>query len=187
MQSPQPSRNSLKCEARINLGFIIDSSDSLVDSHPKVTAFMNLIITTYGRNGNMKLVNSTDVSSLKSNLSIPLMHTVGGLDKVLRQAQEVMLLPNSSMSVQGARKVLVLLTDGSTRNLRTREDPVDIADELRQYGFKIIVVGIGTSVDTREMAMVTGGSDKTFFVSQFDDLVDDDFVKAVQLKTCLGM
>ena len=45
-----------------------------------------------------------------------------------------------------AKKLLILLTDGTQSSASKSEDPSTIADELRQTGVELIVIGIGSHV-----------------------------------------
>ena len=93
---------------------------------------------------------------------------------------------NDGKSVNG--KLLVLITDGAQTVTPTSEDPALIARELRSDSrINVIVVGIGSGVDAKELEKIADGSENLFLAQDFKQLVSDAFVRRVQEKACKGM
>ena len=85
-------------------------------------------------------------------------------------------------------KLLVLLTDGSQTQSRNPEDPGVVAQEIRDEGIKLIVVGMGSSTDEAELLNIGGTAENVFSADNFNDLISDQFIGNVTKITCqLGM
>ena len=132
----------------------------------------------------IKFKDHTDITTFSNAVdAIPLMGSTTRIDKALRLTQSKMFTLES-----GARattpKVLILLTDGSQTKDAGAEDPGDIADELRQDGINVIVIGIGSGTDLKELSHMAGGVDNAFSAATFDELIGGDFIANIVEKTC---
>lgn len=114
---------------------------------------------------------------------IPLMGSTTRIDKAFRLAQSEMFL-ESNGARSGIAKLLILLTDGTQTQDSGAEDPGNIADELRNAGIKVIVIGIGKGTNQTELNHMAGGPDNAFSASSFDVLIGGDFVKKLSQKSC---
>jgi len=85
---------------------------------------------------------------------------------------------------QASKKLLILLTDGTQTASAGAEDPGDIAEELRQAGLPIIVIGIGADTDHAELDHMAGGAGSAVFASSFDELVGGKFIGKLLGKAC---
>ena len=147
-------------------------------------------VITFSHNSEHSIMfkDHTDLASFNTAVDdIPLMGFTTRIDRALRLTQSEMFTTAS-----GARtntpKILILLTDGSQTQGDDAEDPGDIAEELRQAGINVIVIGIGAGTDFKELAHMAGGADNTFSATSFDELVGGDFIKKLKEKTCeVGM
>ena len=64
------------------------------------------------------------------------------------------------------------------------EDPAAIADELRDVGISLIVVGIGAGTNDTELSRIAGGPDNAFTAASFEELVGGEFVGQLTEKSC---
>lgn len=134
----------------------------------------------------IKLNDHTDITSFGAAVdAIPLMGSITRIDKALRLTQNEFFKPSNGAR-QGLTKVLILLTDGSQTQTPDAEDPAAIAEEVRKSGVNLIVVGMGSGVNPKELSQLAGGDDKAFTATSFDQLFTDSFLKSVQEKTCEG-
>lgn len=115
---------------------------------------------------------------------IPLMGYQTRIDKALQQAKTEMFSRQN-----GARdnvpKILILLTDGSQTG-RGSIDPVIPAEELRKTGVFIVVIAIGSQTDMKECKSIAGNNGIYHFVSSFDELISENFIKYVAFSICPG-
>lgn len=106
------------------------------------------------------------------------------IDKALQQAKTEMFSRQN-----GARdnvpKILILLTDGSQTG-RGSIDPVIPAEELRKTGVFIVVIAIGSQTDMKECKSIAGNNGIYHFVSSFDELISENFIKYVAFSICPG-
>ena len=192
---PKPS-----CEAVVDVGFILDSSGSLRKDYGKEKSFVKLLASTFGIHPNgsragvitfsynaensIKLSDHTDLNVFNAAVdSIPLMGFTTRIDRALRMAQKEMFsLGNGARP--GIPKLLILLTDGSQTQDLGAEDPGDIAEQLRQDGISVLVVGIGSGVNATELAHIGGGAKNVYSAATFDELIGSDFVEDVKKVSC---
>ena len=132
----------------------------------------------------IKFKDHFDQSSFDAAVdAIPLMGSTTRIDRALRLTQKEMFLDSN-----GARanmpKILILLTDGSQTQDAGAEDPGDIADELRQSGISVIVIGIGPGTNQTELNHMAGGPDNAFSAASFDELIGGGFIKQLTDKSC---
>ena len=188
------------CKAKIDVGFILDSSGSLRNDYQREKDFMKVLASSFGispdgsRAGvvtfsynaehSIKLNDYDDLMSFNKAVDkIPLMGSTTRIDKALRLTQrELFSLSNGARP--GIPKILVLLTDGSQTEDADAVDPGSIADELRAQGIKVLVIGIGGGVNQTELLHLGGGQANTFSAASFDELVSSSFIKKVMEKKC---
>ena len=195
MKDPEPT-----CKAKVDVGFVLDSSGSLRNDYGKEKDFLKALASTFGvsdtgsRAGvvtfsyytqhSIKLNDYTDVTSFNEAVDkIPLMGQTTRIDKALRLTQKEMFsLPNGGRP--GVNKVLIVLTDGSQTQDAGAEDPADVAEELRNSGIRVIVVGIGNKVNSTELAKIAGDAKNVYGASSFDELISSEFVNRVNTAGC---
>lgn len=115
---------------------------------------------------------------------IPLMGQQTRIDKALRTVQKYMF-----SEVNGARPyvphILILLTDGSQTYRSGAENPAIAAQELRDSGVILFVIGIGSDkLDTNEMKNIAGNDNNVFVAKDFKELITKEFVEKISGKTC---
>ena len=188
------------CKAKVDVGFVLDSSGSLRNDYSKEKDFLKALASTFGvsdkesRAGvvtfsyytehSIKLNDHSDLSSFNEAVDkIPLMGSTTRIDKALRLTQkEMFTLPNGARP--GVNKVLIVLTDGSQTQDAGAEDPGDVAEELRQAGINILTIGIGKGINTTELAHIAGGADNVYSAATFDELVSNEFLNKVNEAGC---
>ena len=194
-RDPEPT-----CKAKVDVGFVLDSSGSLRNDYGTEKDFLKALAATFGvsddgaRAGvvtfsyytehSIKLNDHTSLSTFNEAVDkIPLMGSTTRIDKALRMTQKDMFsIANGGRP--GVNKVLVVLTDGSQTQDAGAEDPGDVAEELRNEGIRVLTVGIGKGVNATELAHIAGGKSNVFSAASFDDLVSREFLDKVNTAGC---
>ena len=192
---PEPT-----CKAKVDVGFVLDSSGSLRKDYGREKSFLKALAVSFGvsdanaRAGvvtfshdaehSIKLNDHTSLTSFNEAVDkIALMGSTTRIDKALRTTQKEMFTVRNGAR-PGVNKVLVVLTDGSQTQDVGAEDPGLVADELRKEGIRVFVVGIGKAVNSTELAHIAGDKSNLFTASSFDDLVSRRFLKNVNSAGC---
>ena len=195
-----PAPPAPTCKAKVDIGFILDSSGSLREDYQKEKNFLKALAGAFGVSADgsragvitfsyftelsIKLNDHTNIFTFNAAVdAIPLMGSTTRIDKALRQTQKE-LFTSENGGRPGVTKILILLTDGSQTKELGAEDPGDIANELRADGVVIIVIGIGSGIEANELAQMAGGKDNAFDVESFDELVSGKFINMVTNKSC---
>jgi len=189
------------CETNVDVGFILDSSGSLEDEYHKEKYFVKAIanafkivpggsragVVTFSERSkhSIKLSDHSDIASFSAAVdAIPLMGFTTRIDKALRMTQKE-LFATKNGGRPGVKKVLIVLTDGTQTRSRMAEDPGAVADELREAGLPVIVIGIGKEIDQKELDCMAGGDGKGIMASSFDELIGGKFIgKLLEEKAC---
>ena len=115
--------------------------------------------------------------------AIPLMGFTTRIDRALRLAQKKMFTEGN-----GARDdvadLLVLLTDGSQTYDVDAERPGQVAEELRNAGVHILVIGIGRGTNMTELEQLAGHPEQVFVATSFKQLIQRDFIGRVKDRSC---
>ena len=188
------------CEVKVDVGFVLDSSGSLRDDYDKEKNFLKALAATFGvseqgaRAGvvtfsfntehSIKLNDHYDLFSFSDAVDkIPLMGHTTRIDRALRLTQsEMFSIANGGRP--GVSKVVIVLTDGSQTPDAGAEDPGNVAEELRSMGYKVLAVGIGSGVNSTELAYITGNKENVYSASSFDELISQDFLEKVNKGGC---
>ena len=132
----------------------------------------------------IKFNDHSDIISFAGAVdAIPLMGSTTRIDRALRETQKNMFSMKNGAR-PGVTKIVILLTDGSQTKDAGAEDPAAIADEIRNNGIVLIVVGIGAGVSPDELDKIAGGADNAFSAASFDELVGGDFIQELSEKSC---
>lgn len=185
---------------KVDIGFLLDSSGSIANRYKEVKRFIKDIAYAFGFGNHgsrvsvitfsntaelsIKLNKYTDsISFNKAVDEIKLMNSVTRIDLALRLAQrEMFITKNGGRS--GISKVIVLLTDGEQTKERGYEKPAKIAEELRKAGIELIVVGIGSGVNSAELREIAGGANKVFRDYTFNRLLSTIFIQSISTQVC---
>ena len=188
------------CEVKVDVGFVLDSSGSLKDDYGKEKNFLKALAATFGvseqgaRAGvvtfsfdaehSVKLNDHYNLASFSDAVdNIPLMGYTTRIDKALRLTQSQMFsIANGGRP--GVSKVVVLLTDGSQTQDAGAENPAVVAEELRSMGYKVLAVGIGSGVNSTELAHITGASANVYSAATFDELISQKFLDKINQAGC---
>ena len=188
------------CKAKVDVGFILDSSGSLRDDYDKEKDFLKELASTFGVSDtesraavvtfsynsehSIKLSDHTDIASFNRAVdNIPLMGSTTRIDKALRLSQRD-LFSLSNGARPGTPKLLILLTDGSQTLDVDAENPGDIAQEIRESGIKILVIGVGQGINKTELYQLGGDANNVFNADTFDELIDSTFIDKVISTSC---
>jgi Mg-chelatase subunit ChlD len=192
---PEPT-----CKAKVDVGFILDSSGSLRADYGKEKDFLKALAASFGIGVNasragvvtfsyftehsIRMKDHDNLVSFNEAVDkIPLMGSTTRIDKALRLAQkELFSLVNGARP--GVPKLLILLTDGSQTRDADAEEPGDIAEEIRKSGVKVVVVGIGSGVNKTELSHLSGGGANLYTAASFDELIGIPFVTEVTRSAC---
>ena len=115
--------------------------------------------------------------------ALPLLNSVTYIDKALRVAYNRLFKKANGMRTNVPR-VLILLTDGKQTHGRGVVPLPKAVKPFHDAGIKVIVVGIGPSVNRRQLrSMVKSGKD-LYLAKNFDQLKSESFVKKITGATC---
>ena len=182
------------CQAVVDIGFILESTDSVKAEHRKAKEFLKFFAASFGisskgtRAGvvtfsyfgelSIKLSDHSDISSFNLAVdNIKLMGSTARIDKALCLAQRKLFsLANGGRP--GVPKLLILLTYSSpVQNARVGE----IADELRADGINILVVGIGRYINATELLQIADSQQNVYITN---NLNASNFVSSTKKDTC---
>ena len=189
------------CKAKIDLGFIMDSSGSLRHEYHKEKDFVKTLAKSFNispdgsRAGvvtfslrakhSIRMKDHTDITSLEAAIDdIPLMGMTTRIDRALRLAQKELFAAENGGRPELHHQVLILLTDGTQTKSAHAERPEDITDELRKSGIIVIVIGVGHGIHLKELDLMAGGAGKAHTAKSFDELIGSDFVNKIGKESC---
>ena len=196
MKPPEPT-----CKAKVDVGFILDSSGSLRNDYQNEKNFLkklagafgvsddgsrsSVVTFSYYAEHSITFKDHKDITSFNAAVdAIPLMGSTTRIDKALRLTQKEMFkIDNGARPI--APKLLILLTDGSQTQDAGAENPGDIADEIRKSGINMIVIGIGKGTNQTELNHMAGGADNAFSAASFDELIGGDFIQTLTERSCV--
>ena len=143
-----------------------------------------VVTFSYNSEHSIKLKDHQDISSFNDAVdNIPLMGSTTRIDKALRLTQRELFDPTNGAR-PGIAKILILLTDGSQTLDADAEDPGTIAQEIRDTGVKMLVIGIGAGVNQTELDHIAGDDEFAFSAATFDELIGGEFVQQIVEGSC---
>lgn len=189
-----------QCENLVDIGFIVDSSNSLRREYGKEKEFVKSLASNFKISANgsragvitfswhadhsVKLKDHSGLSTFLSAVDgLPLFGHTTRIDKALKLAKREMFTAENGARA-GVPKLVVLLTDGSQTRDADAVDPGLVADEMRATGVKLIVIGIGSRVDRKELLHLAGGASNVYQASNFDELTSSSFVERISKTSC---
>ena len=132
----------------------------------------------------IKLNDHKDVEGfLVAVEELPLLGATTRIDKALNMAKSEMFTAENG-GRPNVPKLIILLTDGSQTKDADAVDPGGIAEELRQSGIKLIVVGIGKNVNVAEMLRIAGRASNVYEARNFDQLTSRKFIDQISKSSC---
>ena len=189
-----------KCKAKVDVGFILDSSGSLRNDYQREKDFLKALAGAFGMSPDgsragvitfsyysehsIKMKDHTDINTFNKAVdAIPLMGSTTRIDRALRLTQKELFAPENG-GRPGVTKILILLTDGTQTQDVGAEDPGDITDEIRQSGVIVLVIGIGPGTNQTELNHMAGGADNAFSAASFEELVGGEFITMITNRSC---
>ena len=143
-----------------------------------------VVTFSYKAEHSIKMNDHTDIDSFSAAVdAIPLMNKTTRIDLALRLAQKELFAPENG-GRPNLPEILILLTDGTQTRKGNYEDPSIITDEIRKSGINTIVIGVGSSTDSKELDEMAGGSGKSLRAKSFDELIEGPFITKLTHKTC---
>ena len=185
------------CQAVVDIGFILESTDSVKAEHRKAKEFLKFFAASFGINSkgtragvvtfsyfgelSIKLSDHSDISSFNLAVdNITLMGSTARIDKALCLAQRKLFsLANGGRL--GVPKLLILLTYSSPVQNARVGDLKEIADELRADGINILVVGIGRYMNATELLQIADSQQNLYITN---NLYASNFVSSTKKDTC---
>ena len=197
------SETGKACKAKVDVGFILDSSWSARNEYQKEKDFLKAIaaafqisddgpiagVITFSKDAEISIKLSDhskhDTASFNNAVDdIAFMGQNTRIDKAFRLAQS-QLFTVSNGGRPGVPKILIALIDGSQSP--GFEDPSVIANEMRNAGIEVFIVGIGPEVSDSELIRLANNqADILWKVPTFDDLDNQTLVDAVVDRACPG-
>ena len=191
---------AMKCQNKVDIGFILDSSGSLRSEYQKEKDFIKFLAARFNmdaegaRVGVITFSFFSDISIKFSDFlsqsdfdeaidEIPLMGSTTRLDRALVQARDELFLEKNGARVN-VPKVLIVLTDGTQTIDEDSLNPGEVADSLRLDGVKLISIGIGDKTDRAELLSIAGKQDNVFIAKDFDVLKSPKFIEEFTEATC---
>ena len=191
-----------KCRAIADVGFIVDSSDSLAREYSKEKEFVKsvadslhlspdrgsqvavVLFSSYSQLS-IKFTDHTNASDFKRAVdALPLMKSTTRIDRALTTAYNEMFNEKNGMRVK-VPKVLILLTDGEQTKGADAIPPEQVVQKFHDAGIKVIVIGIGTGVNSVELGKMVKSRENLYLAKNFDQLKSGQFVDNIIGSTCL--
>ncbi len=178
----------------------MDSSGSLKSEYHKEKEFVKYLSRSFNlsRDGSragvvtfsaraehsIKMNDHEDINSFETTVDqIRNMGLTTRIDRALRLAQKELFAPENGGRPE-LHQILILLTDGTQTKSDTAEHPGIIAEELRNSGIMVIVIGIGGGTTPEELDHMAGGDGKAYLPKSFDELLSHEFVTKVADVAC---
>lgn len=188
------------CQSVLDVGFLLDSSGSLRNDYVTEKNFLKTLSSFIGVSEgqsrvsvitfsffaklSIKLSDHYNVNSFTAAVdAIPLMGYTTMIDRALLLAKRKMFAVENGARY-GVPKVLILMTDGTQTNHKGAEDPVHIANKIRDMGIKLFVIGIGKGVNSNELIGIAGNQKNVFTTASFSDLIGENFLAKLMDATC---
>ena len=102
------------------------------------------------------------------------------MDKALRLTQKEMFTAANG-GRPDVKKIVIILTDGAQtrKDVKDLEDPAMVARELRDTGYTVLAIGIGSSIDKNELISITGNENHVYSATTFGELTGEAFLDQV--------
>ena len=191
-----------KCRAIADVGFIVDSSGSLAREYSKEKEFVKsvadslhispdrgsqvaVVLFSFYSQLSIKFTDHTNANDFKRAVdALPLMRSTTRIDRALTTAYNEMFNEKNGMRVK-VPKVLILLTDGEQTKGADAIPPEQVVQKFHDAGIKVIVIGIGTGVNSVELGKMVKSRENLYLAKSFDQLKSGQFVDNIIGSTCL--
>ena len=189
------------CDNVADIGFIVDSSGSLRREYQKEKEFVKaladifdissdgsragIVTFSYDAELSARLSDYKTTSDFKTAVDrLPFMGYTTRIDKALKIVRDELFLQSNGARA-GKPKLLFLLTDGAQTKDADAVDPGELAKEIRKLGVNLVVIGIGSRVNTDELNRIAGNQSRAFLAKNFDHLNSAAFLQTISQKACL--
>ena len=180
------------CDMKVDVIFVIDASGSILPKqyqHQKnfVKKLVDLnAMSKDGLHAGVVLFSQTSSVAIKLNdffdskafaaavQKVKHECSITRIDKGLKTAYDK-LLSKSYGAREGVPKVLFLVTDGKQTRKYNFIEPRVASMPLKKAGVNIKAIGIGRSVDRKELETITGNAKTVYLIRYFNQLVDKKF------------
>ena len=185
-----------------DVGFIVDSSGSLAREYSKEKEFVKsvadslhispdrgsqvaVVLFSFYSQLSIKFTDHTNANDFKRAVdALPLMRSTTRIDRALTTAYNEMFNEKNGMRVK-VPKVLILLTDGEQTKGADAIPPEQVVQKFHDAGIKVIVIGIGTGVNSVELGKMVKSRENLYLAKSFDQLKSGQFVDNIIGSTCL--
>ena len=190
-----------KCKAKVDIAFLMDSSGSIINDYAKEKNFLKTLAASFGiskdgaRAGvitfsyytehSIKLNDHFNLNDFNKAVdNIPHMNHTTRIDKALRLTKEEMFTVANG-GRPGVKKIVIIVTDGSqTTTDKDSKDPALVARELRDIGYTVLAIGIGSEANEKELEEITGDEDHVYSATTFEELITEEFLDRVNKRGC---
>lgn len=133
---------------------------------------------------NIKLKDHATLQDFKKAVNqLPFFGHTTRIDKALKLARkELFAVENGAR--QNVPKFVILLTDGSQTKDADAVDPALIAEQIRKSGVKMVVIGIGRSINGSELLNIAKEKSSLFLAKDFDELRSPTFTANIAQVSC---
>lgn len=188
----------LVCNVRVDVGFVIDSSGSVTGpGFQQAKRFVKAMISRFDvsrRKAHVGVIRYASHAQLMFRLdkyfsAESLARAVDDIAYIqggTRTHVALKIARESLFTVEGGArptisKFMVLLTDGASENSRLVAEE---ASKLKKTGVYVVAVGIGTSVNRRELKTIASSPDDVINVRSFNSLMER--VTEIRERVCNG-
>ena len=201
-QIPKPAELIKVCSGEVDIGFILDASVSLNADLSREKQYIKRLLKRFevSKSGaRAGLVSFADKATLNIKLSdydtlddfadavskTTLKNSLNPvrIDKALRAAY-TQLFSEKNGARRNAPQLIILLTASG----HDGQDSVSSKDvsAIHEAGIKVIVLGIGSAVNHRQIADIGKNPENIFFLKDFKELSSEEFVKMTSVRACLN-
>ncbi len=192
--------NDVKCQARADVGFIVDSSGSLESEYDKEKSFVKALAGRFGLSkgashaGVVVFSDKVELSvtfAEKNNAKefndavdkLPSWGARTRLDKALKVAYDELFQPENGMRLD-VKQVLFVLTDGEQTKVNGSVSPAQAIAPFHESDIKVVVIGVGSHVNRKELKSMVKSEKDLYFAKNFDELISSPFVDEITAASC---
>ncbi len=190
----------VKCQARADVGFVVDSSGSLENEYHKEKSFVKKLAYRFGLSANGShagVVRFSHKAEVKVTLAeknsiteftdavdnLPHWGYTTRIDEALRVSFEELFQPRNGMR-SDVPKVVFILTDGKQTKAPGSESPAQAIIPFHESNMKVVVIGVGSAINREELAGMAKSDKDIYFAKNFDELISSQFVDTVTALSC---
>ncbi len=190
----------VRCKARADVGFIVDSSGSLKSEYGKEKQFVKLLAQKFGlsaKGSHAGVVLFSDTADVRVKLAekntgaefndavdqLPLLGKTTRIDKALQVAYNDLFQPENGLRLD-VPQVLFVLTDGAQTNAIDAVSPAQAIVPFHESDIKVVVIGVGSGVKREELKSMVKSEKDLYVAKNFDELISSQFVDNITASSC---